>query len=116
MQHLRSADHILALGSDGTVLEQGTFAELNAGNGYVKELIVEGKDTKRVSADEPATIRDKSEVQARVADLVMLRGDKARQTGDTAVYKYYYRSVGWKRMVPWVVIGIMAVFCEKFPG
>ena len=116
MQHLRSADRILVLGNDGIVLEQGTFTELNASNGYVRHLIIEEKQTKRASVDEPPMIRDKPEAQARVAGLDLLRNDKARQTGDTAVYKYYYRSVGWKRMVPWVMVGIVGVFCEKFPG
>ena len=98
------------------MLEQGTFAELNAGNGFVRHLIITEKEMKRASTNEPATLRDRLEAQVRVTDLDILRGDKARQTGDTAIYKYYYRSVGWKRMVPWVMIGIIGVFCEKFPG
>jgi ATP-binding cassette, subfamily C (CFTR/MRP), member 1 len=38
VRHLPSADHIIALGTDGCLIEQGTFADLVANENYVHSL------------------------------------------------------------------------------
>ena len=98
------------------MVEQGTFEELNARDGYVKHLVIEEKEKKKVLDDELEITRERPEARAKLIDLDLMRNDKARQTGDTAVYKYYYKSVGTKKMIPWVIMGIIGIFCEKFPG
>ena len=98
------------------MVEQGTFEDLNAHDGYVRSLVIEEKEKKSPSYDEPETVRERPETRAKMLDLDLMRNDKARQTGDTAVYKYYYKSVGLKRMLPWITMGVIGVFCEKFPG
>lgn len=38
----------------------------------------------------------------------------ARQTGEFAVYKYYFRSIGWRRVSVLLAAILIAVLCEVF--
>ena len=92
LQYLRAADHIIALGEGGNIVEQGTFHQLNERAGYVHELNLKGsRGTASESEEEqklskPVPASDK--VEAAQQDL-------ARRTGDMAVYRYYAKSIGW---------------------
>jgi ATP-binding cassette subfamily C (CFTR/MRP) protein 1 len=47
---LPQADQIIALGSDGAISEQGTFAELNSRDGYVRSFCLEyARDNEKTS-------------------------------------------------------------------
>lgn len=41
--------------------------------------------------------------------------DLLRKTGDTTLYKYYLKSVGWKDGLTILVLTIGAQFCASFP-
>ncbi|BAE60510.1 unnamed protein product [Aspergillus oryzae RIB40] len=42
--------------------------------------------------------------------------DATRQSGDTAVYAYYLRAVGWRDSIFLLILGAVSVFCDKFPS
>lgn len=42
--------------------------------------------------------------------------DSARQTGDSAVYKYYIESAGWVAVIGFVVSMAVFAFCDSFPS
>jgi ABC-type multidrug transport system fused ATPase/permease subunit len=101
VRHLPSAQNIIVLGTEGSVLEQGSFEELVANEKYVHSL--------GVSTSESDTDIDSSRstdsggdigpaVAGRLPALPHLVVPKApataRQLGDWTVYKLYFRSMG----------------------
>ena len=92
VRYLREADHIVALGDDGKIREQGSFQDLAARGSYTHKLSLKiglGKRSEEQHIREPAK-------PAAVSDrLETAEQDLARRTGDMAVYSYYAKSIGW---------------------
>ncbi|KAF2421108.1 ABC transporter [Tothia fuscella] len=110
--HMASADHIIALGTDGTILEQGNFAELVASGGYLRSLVVEPSGYSRPMSstlkhetegpEQPERERDAAEDPSAMSSM----DAKQRMEGDPAVYRYYLRSVGKKCIASFVVFSL----------
>ncbi|KAM0421107.1 hypothetical protein ACHAPT_011178 [Fusarium lateritium] len=113
VRHLPTADHIIALGSGGTVIEQGTFSELLENKKYVYSLGV-----KHGGPDTPSTV-NKSEEQANTVPIPPSATaktemyDKARQQGDWSIYKHYFKSVGFMAAATVISAGIMFGACSN---
>lgn len=96
VSRLAYSDHIVALGSTGRILQQGSYQELKLTSGYVQ-----GLDTAPKSDGSPKVARAESTtipVEARIfsADEDEIETEELnRQTGDFQVYKYYFASIGW---------------------
>ena len=100
------ADKIVALDAQGSVCEQGSFAELMTIGGYVSRLAArhttEADDkpketvnlTKNVDLDDPA--------RANAVD------DLDRPVGDVQTYKYYFAAVGYGNIA--LSFGLMVLF------
>jgi ATP-binding cassette, subfamily C (CFTR/MRP), member 1 len=88
---LPSADYIIALGSNGEVIEQGTFEELNKSNGYVRSFSVQ-QSKEQFQNTEPAGKATLGPMPTSA--LVDAMDDKKRQLGDFTVYMYYFRTLG----------------------
>lgn len=55
VRHIRVADNIVVMGADNTVIEQGTFNQLNLQDGYVQSLLLEQQEYKNsVDATKPS--------------------------------------------------------------
>lgn len=101
VRHLPSADHIVALGTDGRIVEQGTFQDLVANQKYVHSLGVKAKDSDS-SLPESSDKLDEDEIapdpllRPRTTDTSVSShvSDLARANGDTAIYKHYAKSIG----------------------
>ncbi|KAK6428202.1 hypothetical protein LTR95_015657, partial [Oleoguttula sp. CCFEE 5521] len=89
------ADHIVALNSEGQIAEQGAFEELLLTQGYLSELVVGTKDVDSSQAVEDVKVDFSRPTAGAGAQASDLQQDLARRTGDTAVYGYYARSIGW---------------------
>lgn len=94
--HLPSADHIIALGKDGKIVEQGTFAELNSASGYIQGLAV--NDTAKSEATKEVVVEAVqyslgASKQAQVPKSESTKDDRARQLGDLSIYRYYFGTV-----------------------
>ncbi|KAK1640158.1 ATPase-like protein [Colletotrichum phormii] len=105
VRHLPLADHIIALGVDCTVVEQGSFADLQTNGKYVQSLKIQEAET---------TPEGKTQTVTQVSDLAE-EPDKARQLGDVAVYRHYFGS-----MARWVIAVFIFwccayAFCMNFP-
>ncbi|KAI1382741.1 P-loop containing nucleoside triphosphate hydrolase protein [Hypoxylon trugodes] len=102
IKHLPFADHIIALGSDGSLVEQGSFPELMANESYVQSLGVKESDTTGTNdgvqsiADElsntqkeptPTTIVVANSKESNVSE------EQARMIGDIAVYRHYFSRI-----------------------
>jgi ATP-binding cassette subfamily C (CFTR/MRP) protein 1 len=94
VHRLSYSDNIIALGGNGRVMEQGSFEQLRNAGGYVQSLAARIK-----SEDKATSAPKKPENTAQPAppkpDNEEEIEELNRQTGDFAVYRYYFASIGW---------------------
>lgn len=99
VKHLPDAGHVIVLGN-GTVAEQGSYAELMTSTGYVRGLGLESSSSSGVSSDimETSSRPDTPSVllqnPAAVEVVPDVDNDMSRQVGDKTVYKHYINSMG----------------------
>ncbi|KAL2257594.1 hypothetical protein VTK26DRAFT_9425 [Humicola hyalothermophila] len=112
IRHLPLADHIVALGQDGAIVEQGTFRELLANEQYVHSLGVtenEKSDLRTPSTDAPNTPikeeRPKVHLGQSASPIKTELEDRARMTGDWAVYHHYFARINVIAKLAFVVFG-----------
>ncbi|KAJ0162666.1 Canalicular multispecific organic anion transporter 1 [Colletotrichum tanaceti] len=114
VRHLPLADHIIALGVDCTVVEQGSFADLQTNGKYVQSLkIQEAEESPEPQADADADAGDTRADEAiplaqavTEVSVVAEESNKARQLGDVAVYKHYFGSIA-----TWVIAAFFFWCC-----
>ncbi|KAI1504810.1 ABC multidrug transporter [Biscogniauxia marginata] len=101
IRHLPTANHIIALSTDGTVVEQGNFADLLANQSYVYGLEIKplaASDDVYTATVEPNSdaFLDNPNILERATTLASLpeAGTNARQRGDNTVYMIYFKSMG----------------------
>lgn len=100
VRHLPAADHIIAL-ADGTILEQGSFDNLMARQGYVRRLGLKSSSNSDASSEDMGSknIREpKSQLLHMTTtntSSIVPDADESRQIGDKSVYKHYFKSMGW---------------------
>lgn len=112
---LQHADHIVALGSNGTVAEQGSFQELRSRTGGYVERLCRKVDhieetprpgaQRRMTAPPPAT----ANMEVTAVDL------PNRQMGDRKAYWHYFRAVGKRNTAIFVVAELLFVALEIVP-
>ncbi|KAL2020583.1 hypothetical protein VTK56DRAFT_8171 [Thermocarpiscus australiensis] len=113
VRHLPSADHIIALGPDGAIAEQGTFQELMANGKYVYNLGIaetdksdlESNSTPKAGGSTPRKEEVPAAPSAQPTPLTKTEG-KARVTGDWAVYRHYFARISTLSLVAFVFFGI----------
>lgn len=91
---LPSADYIIALGKNGSVVEQGTFKELNKRDGYVRSFSVQNSKHQTQTTEPAGKLTLGPKPTSMLLDAI---DEKKRQLGDLTVYKYYFRTLG-----PWI--------------
>ena len=132
------AAHIVVLGADGKVVQQGSFKELQSTEGYVKGLsLPEPKIYEPVpevpsngrtsSADSYPSDHIKAGSGAETSDTpsTPLEPEKpspakeekvSRGDGDLTIYAYYFRSVGIPLSMLFCVLTAAYTFCTAFPS
>lgn len=114
------SDYIIALSTDGRVAEQGAFKELNAVDGYVRRYCLEhANDSPYVGtdSDENQASSTAAEPQQRNTPSPSSKdGQKGRQLGDWAVYKYYFDTVGTSVTIVFIVLSCGWAFFTAFPS
>ncbi|KUJ23459.1 putative ABC multidrug transporter [Mollisia scopiformis] len=113
VRSLPHADHIIALGANGTVIEQGGFEELLANKDYIHSLGINGSDDakERRGEDLAQTIMTTNPSPFTPAGK---NDDKSRQTGDFMVYKHYLRSMGLVAGSSLFLLGTLLGFFYNF--
>ena len=111
-QHLSIADHIVVLGTNGRISQQGSFEELNSIEGYVQSLSLEKQVPSAIVKHDteiiPLTMPD------TLINLPPADGD--RRTGDMSLYTYYIQTVGIPQSIFFVGLLSLYVFFLSFPG
>ncbi|KAF1946029.1 P-loop containing nucleoside triphosphate hydrolase protein [Clathrospora elynae] len=113
VKHLPHADHIIALGVDGRIVEQGTYEQLEANRSYVRSLNIQSKATLTVQSDFPTV----SKVLEPSTDLITTEvdfGDRQRKLDDFTAYKRYLSTLGPISLLFFAILSLSAAFCNNF--
>ncbi|KAF4635233.1 hypothetical protein G7Y89_g2874 [Cudoniella acicularis] len=121
VRHLRSADKIVALGSNGSLVEQGTFQDLLANNKYVSSLGVEVlnnahtevsiKPTGAALSTRPQPPRFPTEKPVAPND----EEEQGRMMGDVKVYHHYFSRLPKTPLAAFIVLCAGLGFFSNFP-
>jgi ABC-type multidrug transport system fused ATPase/permease subunit len=126
VRHMPAADHIIALSSEGTLVEEGNFADLMANQKYVHSLGVKASEESGSGASTPPVVEkvEASFELTRTATGHATQHDtdeadnpsqKSRATGDMAVYLHYARSIGYSWISIFLLAGLISGFFYNFP-
>ncbi|XXG95509.1 hypothetical protein Hte_001773 [Hypoxylon texense] len=122
VRHLPSASHVVALGSDGTVIEQGSFNDLLANQSYVHSLGVKSSSTSRVTGDkiesDDSSNSSRPDLMRRISTTlppVQAANNKGRVEGDRAIYMVYFKSMGILLAISLFVCGAAFSFTFNYP-
>jgi ATP-binding cassette subfamily C (CFTR/MRP) protein 1 len=122
VKHLPSADHIVALGSDGRIVEQGPFLDLMTNDsGYVYSLGV--KESGSEKSDDDITLASSNSpiipqkrlavVEAETAALTP-KEEPERALGDSTVFRHYFARVNMWVTMAMVICSIGWGFFNNF--
>ncbi|KAK0702282.1 ABC transporter [Lasiosphaeris hirsuta] len=106
---LSYADKIIAL-SNGKVSYDGTYSEaLSAGViNRVLPSLHKGGDEQAARSSKSFSGKPRQESESTEVDSL------TRSTGDIAVYKYYFRSIGWQKAGMFLCVVLIQTFCDCF--
>jgi ATP-binding cassette subfamily C (CFTR/MRP) protein 1 len=105
VHRLSAADHIIALGKDGRLVEHGSFRQLHMGTGYIGSLNLRRRKipTKPPPVEREQLVRRATNAAMRVSKVftVVEEEQSEKKTssgsgeGDLTVYGYYIETFGW---------------------
>lgn len=102
------------LSTSGRIAQTGSFADLQAQDGYVKSLALEARsshgndDAREADANTSADSSPATAVEEDESDL-------ARQTGDRSLYKFYLKSTGLPLSIGFLLLAIGYVIMGRMP-
>lgn len=106
MKWLSFFDHIIILDKNGTIIEQGPFQSLKSPQEHLSSFLLVPSATD-VQQDKP---KDAS----IPAMLKTKQADSGRQSGDSTIYKYFFKSTGWLNAIFAFGMSIINAFCVVF--
>ncbi|KAF7560819.1 hypothetical protein G7046_g3309 [Stylonectria norvegica] len=114
--HLPEADHIIALGTDGTVVEAGSFEDLMRNNKYVQSLGVKQGNASDTTETETANHAHEEVLPPKPPSnaITSALDDRARQLGDWTIYSHYFSTVSpiWLALLAFT--GLLYGACDNF--
>ncbi|ORY68183.1 ATPase-like protein [Pseudomassariella vexata] len=112
IRYLPSADNVVALGSDGSIVEQGNFSHLLANKSYIHGLGINPNDEvdpeDKISVTEPQDRLETELVTVPTTQSIVPShvGEQERMMGDPTVYRYYLSTLGKRSFVAFIVFGL----------
>jgi ATP-binding cassette subfamily C (CFTR/MRP) protein 1 len=85
--------HIIAMGTDGRIAEQGIFDELSKKDGYVGNMTYNAEAHVPVPKDDHPAIKEFN--QSLVTEKEKEEIAEELAGGDASIYAYYIRTFGW---------------------
>ncbi|KAI0127028.1 ABC transporter [Xylariales sp. AK1849] len=128
--HLLSvADYIIALSSEGTIAEQGSFAEivqdeqrahrvgLMGATGHTTESNKSGVDTsdRIIRASDPTTTTSQSHIEAPITKAQPSHAPAPSSTVDFEVYRHWLSTIKPMPLVLYLILVVGVGFCATFP-
>lgn len=121
IKHIPAADYIIALG-DGTIVEQGSYAQLVTRQGYVQRLGLSGSLDSSSSSEKSIAEKSIREVNPQLlpttttnTSALVPETDASRQVGDKSVYKHYFKSMGLFLAAFSILFAALFGFFSNFP-
>ncbi|KUL81791.1 hypothetical protein ZTR_09349 [Talaromyces verruculosus] len=111
-KRLSSADHIIALGLDGSITTQGTYDQVMLDPTEDISLTFRGMDS-AVTRASSGTASEPTELPATLKTSDDGNKD-GRQVGDLSAYKRYLSSVGLTSLLLFLTLSLVAAFCYSF--
>lgn len=113
---LKFGDHIVILGDDGRIVSQGSFDAVRR-SAYLESLSLE--DHQRVETRSDTDGGDKASKtpgkKQKPSDVKENEEDLLRRAGDTSLYWYYLKSIGWFYGILGAVFLVGEVLFRVFP-
>lgn len=114
VHQLPCADNIIVLSTFGRIAQTGSFADLQAQDGYVKSLALEARSS-HVDDDAREADTNTSAIPPPVTAAEEDENDLTRQTGDRALYKFYLKSTGLPLSLGFLLLAIGYVAVGRMP-
>ncbi|EDN98225.1 hypothetical protein SS1G_13082 [Sclerotinia sclerotiorum 1980 UF-70] len=114
---LSSANHIIAIGQQQKVLEQGDFTQLKSagGGGYVTRLLSQGEPN--ISVEKKENIKPEKEaitIKKNIETATTTELDNKRQKGDLSTYKYFCNASGPRNVALALIMAVLSAFCMVY--
>lgn len=112
VQRLSFADYVVVVNGEGKIAEQGTWQELRDQGSTIQEFVNQNS-----ARSTKPNVKDLTQ-ELPLADPLRAAEDVPanRQYGDTTIYFYYARIIGYWRSFLFLVLMICYVFFVSFPG
>jgi hypothetical protein len=99
VQHLKEADNLIVLSTDGCVEAKGRFEELMKNNEYIRSFSrsISSEDNGIQEESEESVSRFEQEVRQKAGESAERETvpNTPRGGGNLSLYTYYIRSFGW---------------------
>lgn len=109
VHRLSEADHIVVLGKNGQILEQGSYNSLAISGDYVQSL-ARGPESRQTDKATGSHIQAQVHPVAPMPQVAVT--DSSRQNGDWKIYVYYSKSLGLLGLAAFALL--VAVECALF--
>ncbi|KAE8374500.1 P-loop containing nucleoside triphosphate hydrolase protein [Aspergillus bertholletiae] len=109
------ADHIVVLGNEGHIIEQGSFKALDLAGGYISSFALGLPEQKNASEKPDNSKKSESQVSAIEQDESS-EAESPGSGGDISIYLYYIKSIGWFPTLVFIIAITGFVFCISFPS
>lgn len=109
VHRLSHSDHIISLDPSGRISQQGSYRELRASSGYVQDVTTKLRtngDSQSQEQTKP-TLLDIHKLKSNVDEQEAQEEEINRQSGDFAVYKYYFAAIGWPQTLIFVAFVVL---------
>lgn len=106
---LPEADLIVALDSNGHIVQQGTFNELASSPGYVEELKIADTTTAEQDAELEHEVPDTEAEIKQVKEHARALEEAQAPPSDRSVFKYYFESCS---AINLATVGLLCSACE----
>ncbi|KAI0130479.1 ABC transporter [Xylariales sp. AK1849] len=113
-RYLASADHVVVMGADGSIVEQGSYAGLRASQNSTLDLISdmtsaekinhEGIQTLHSTQGTPNSLARSSKPAPSQSSIDGL--DSENTIGDSVIYRYYLTTLGRQSIAAFLIFGL----------
>ena len=115
-RYLSFADSVIVMNANGSIAEEGAPNDLRHKLDSIN-FGISGDSKRTNSRDKPSII-----VQDKQLKNIFPKGpsdedyqDLTRRTGDSTIYRYYFRSIGWKTALVFFSFSCTSAFSSYFP-
>ena len=112
--YLEQADQVLVLADDGTTADRGTFQDVKDCK-YLENITMQTGVGQGHGAAEETADSEKPSLVAPPGPSADAELDLLRKSGDTSLYWYYLRSIGWRFGLVSLSLSVSACFFQIFP-